>query len=61
MTDTRVSAAEVATLARVAGIEVPAAYQEGVAIQLAAALAQADLVMGLSLPEDLEPAPVFRP
>ena len=62
MTQVRaVTAAEVATLARLAGIEIPAGYQEGVATQLTAALAQADLVMGLALDEDIEPAPVFRP
>jgi hypothetical protein len=56
-----VSAADVAALANLAGLEVPAEYREGVAIQLTAVQAQAQLVMDLELDEGIEPAPVFRP
>lgn len=40
---------------------VPAEYRAGVAAQLAALRAQAQLVEEFALPDDLAPAPVFTP
>ena len=51
----------VAALARLAGLEVPPQFEEGVAIQLAAVQAQAKLVMDFSLDEATEPAAIFLP
>jgi hypothetical protein len=42
-------------------LDIPPEYRDGVAVQLAALLAQARLVQDFPLPDDLEPAPVFTP
>ena len=55
-----VSVAEVARLARLIGLQIPAQYVEGVATQLTALQTQAQLVMDLDLEQASEPAPDCR-
>jgi hypothetical protein len=43
------------------GLEIPAEYRAGVAAQFLALMAQADLVLSVPLPDELEPATVFMP
>lgn len=40
---------------------IPLEYREGVALQLAALMQQAQLVLEFPLPDEAEPAPVFTP
>jgi hypothetical protein len=49
------------TLAKLAGLDIPSEYHEGVATQFAALLVQAGLVLNFTLPDEIEPAPVFTP
>ena len=64
MTDTRVNQEELADLdelAKLAGLTIPAEYRVGVATQFAGLMAQAQLVLGAPLADELEPATVFIP
>ena len=57
----RVTDADVDRLGELVGLRIDQAERAAVATALAAMLAAADLVMEFSLPEDVHPAPVFRP
>jgi hypothetical protein len=52
---------DVAALAKLAGLDIPPEYRDGVATQLAALLIQAELLLSFPLADELEPAPVFTP
>ena len=56
-----VTASDIATLSQLTDLPIPAPYQEGVAVQLSALLAQAELVLGLPLDATIEPAALFTP
>jgi hypothetical protein len=56
-----VTASDIETLSQLTDLPIPPQYREGVAVQLAALLAQAELVVGLPLEPTVEPAPVFTP
>jgi uncharacterized ferredoxin-like protein len=43
------------------GLDIAPEYRAGVAAQFIALMSQADLVLGLPLPDELEPGPVFLP
>ncbi len=51
---------DVRALGMLVGLDIAAEYRAGVASQYLALMAQADLVLGAALPDELEPAPVFR-
>ncbi len=53
--------ADLDALAQLTGLQIPAQYREGVATQFAGLMAQAQLLLGAPLPDELEPAPVFTP
>jgi len=53
--------AELDACSRLLGMQIPASYQAAVALQLAALLAQAQLVLDWPLADELEPASLFRP
>jgi hypothetical protein len=52
---------DVRALGMLVGLDIAAEYRAGVAAQYLALMAQADLVLSASLPDELEPAPVFLP
>jgi Protein of unknown function (DUF4089) len=56
-----VSASDIDALSQLTDLPIPAAYREGVAVQLTALREQAELVLGLPLEPTVEPAPVFTP
>jgi hypothetical protein len=56
-----VTASDIATLSQLTDLPIPPLYRESVAVQLAALLEQAELVLGLPLDPTVEPAPVFTP
>jgi hypothetical protein len=58
MAESRVNLDE---LVKLAGLDIPMEYRDGVATQLDALLAQAALVMSFPLADATEPAPVFTP
>lgn len=55
------SGIEVRALGMLVGLQLAADYRAGVTAQYLALMAQADLVLGIPLQDELEPAPVFRP
>ena len=57
----RVTEAEVEALAALVGLSIDPAYRAAVAQQLTDPLGVAPLVTDFPLPDDVEPAPVFRP
>jgi Asp-tRNA(Asn)/Glu-tRNA(Gln) amidotransferase C subunit len=57
----RVTDADVDRLGELVGLRIDPAERAAVATALAAMLAAADLVMEFPLPEDVHPAPAFRP
>lgn len=57
----RVTEAEVEALAALVGLSITAADRAAVAQQLAGLLGVARLITEFPLPDDVEPAPVFRP
>jgi hypothetical protein len=61
VTPREVTAADVTTLAAAAGLAIDPAYHEAIARHLAGLLAAAALLADFPLPEDVEPAAVFRP
>ena len=56
-----VTASDINALSQLTDLPIPPQYREGVAVQLTALLAQAELVLGLPLEPTVEPAPVFTP
>ncbi len=52
---------DVRALWMLVGLDIVPEYRAGVAAQFLALMAQADLVLGLPLPDELEPAAVFLP
>ncbi len=52
---------DVRALGMLVGLDIAAEYRAGVAAQYLALMAQADLVLNASVPDELEPAPVFVP
>jgi len=52
---------DVAALAKLAGLEIAEEHRENVATQLSGLMVHARLVMDFPLPDEVEPAPVFRP
>jgi hypothetical protein len=52
---------DVRALGMLVGLDIAVEYRAGVAAQYLALMAQADLVLSASLPDELEPAPVFLP
>jgi len=56
-----VTASDINALSQLTDLPIPPQYHEGVAVQLTALLAQAELVLGLPLAATLEPGPVFTP
>lgn len=54
-------ATQVAAVAALSGLDIPAQYRQSVARQLVALQEQAQLVLDLRLAESTEPAPVFLP
>lgn len=61
MTPPAITTADVEILAAAAGLTIAPEWREAVARSLTALLADAALLAGLALPEDLESAAVFRP
>ena len=62
MTDRAVDAERLMDAAAAAiGLEIAAAHRPGVIANLDRIAAMARLVMAFPLPEEIEPAPVFRP
>jgi len=57
----RVSEADVDRLAEQVGLRIDPADRAGAAMALAVLLAAARLVMEFPLPDEIHPAPVFRP
>ena len=57
----RVTEAEVEALAALVGLSIAPADRAAVAKQLAGLLGVARLITEFPLPDDVEPAPVFRP
>ena len=53
--------AAASAMAKVLGLELIPEHRAGVALNLARLMAQAALVMSVTLPEDVEPASVFMP
>jgi len=51
----------VTTLAAAIALPLDPAHREGVALNFGRLLAQAEIVMGVALPPETEPAPIFRP
>ncbi|HTH98844.1 MAG TPA: DUF4089 domain-containing protein [Stellaceae bacterium] len=47
------------TLAKLAGLDIPQEYRDGVTEQLAPLMARAKEVMSVPLPDELEPAAIF--
>jgi hypothetical protein len=56
-----VTASDIAALAQLTDLPIPAQFHAGVAVQLTALLEQAQLVLDLPLDPTVEPAPVFSP
>lgn len=56
-----VTAHDIEALSQLTDLPIASAYHAGVAVQLTALLAQADLVLGLPLEATVEPAAVFMP
>ncbi len=52
---------DVRALWMLVGLDIAPEYRAGVAAQFLALMAQADLVLGVPLPDDLEPAAIFLP
>jgi hypothetical protein len=52
---------DVHALGTLVGLDIATEYRAGVAAQFIALCAQADLVLSIALPDELEPAPVFVP
>jgi hypothetical protein len=52
---------DIDALAKLAGLEIPQEYRDGVAAQFAALMVQAEWVLSLELDDEIEPAPVFTP
>lgn len=53
------SLVDIDAMAKLAGLDIPQEYREGVATQFAALMVQAQLVLSLELDDAIEPAPVF--
>jgi len=51
----------VTILAAAIALPLDPAHREGVALNFGRLLAQAEIVMGVALPPETEPAPIFRP
>lgn len=52
---------DIEALAKLIDLDIPSEYREPVCNQFTALMAQADLVLSFELPDEVEPAPVFRP